>query len=83
MSYYITKYALTVGIIEVSETDFSLNGETCRIYGKLPKQSFASGYSKNEWAFSAAAAAERAEEMRIAKIASLKKSIAKMEKLKF
>ncbi len=79
MKVWITKYALTEGIeaidgeiaSDISENMFVQSGRTGRIYhGK-------------EWHSTEESAIKRAEEMRIAKIASLKKQIARLEELEF
>lgn len=75
MKAFITKYALTSGIKEIE-------GRISRVSPKM----FVSGYGSyhaNEWHIYRASAIARAEEMRVSKIASLKKQIAKLEKLKF
>ena len=74
---WVTKYALTHNILRV-------NGEVCHeinsnilLYGK-------SGLAKGkDWHRTAEAALYRADEMRAAKIESLRKSIARLEKLNF
>lgn len=74
---WVTKYALTEGITIV-------DGDVCHdissdmlSYGK-----YGVAHGK-DWHRTSDAALARAEEMRKAKIASLKKSIAKMETMKF
>jgi hypothetical protein len=83
MKVYITKYALTRGIIEAEVSrqranedgyvvvfwDGGLNGENV--------------FGPTEWRWEREAAVARAEEMRKAKIASHKKQIARLEKLRF
>lgn len=77
MTAYITRYALTSGI-EQAEGEcydngifgYSINGHTNYVHG-------------NGWHKTKDAALECAESMRLKKIASLKKSIAKLEKLTF
>lgn len=74
---YITKYALTEGIFEAEGEES--NGYF--YYGK-------GGYDRNQacpedWHRTREEAVARAEDMRKRKIASLKKSIAKMEALRF
>jgi len=78
---YVTKYALSEGII---------CSDVIRDYGRgmlaLRQQGLPSGssiYTQKDWAPTATAALARAEEIRVAKIASLKKQIAKLEKLTF
>ena len=82
MKVWITKYALTEGIFEVDAE--SKEGDTMISY-KL-EDGFSSQYAHGEgreWCATEAAAKERAEDMRKARIASLHKSIAKLEKLRF
>ena len=71
---WVTKYALTTGIVLVNGT---VHQGTMRNYGP---HSFAHG---NDWHRTPEAALERAEEMRKAKIASLRKSLNKMYGLQF
>lgn len=78
MKTYITKYALTEGIFEKEvrqsrdyPTMVSVEGRSLECY------------HGNDWHLTMEAALERAEEMRIKKIESLKKSLQKMESLKF
>lgn len=71
---YITKYALTDGIIEkegriVKDTYFDVE-----------KYGF---FSKGDYFFTKEEAIEKAEKMRLKKIESLKKQILKLEKLTF
>lgn len=77
MKAYITKYALTVGVKEVDARDvgdgmieYNEGGYTCYAHG-------------DDWHATPYAAKIKAEAMRAAKIASLKKQIAKLEKLAF
>lgn len=77
MKIWITKYALTNGIREaegtgVSDGMASVRGPHLTEY-----------YHGRDWHKTREAAVARAEEMRTAKIASLQKSIAKLEKLRF
>lgn len=75
---YITQYALTKGVIAV---DAELCSETMISYGNV---GYGSQYAHgNDWHLTPEAALARAEEMRKAKIVSLRKSIAKMEALTF
>lgn len=78
MMVFITKYALTVGIEE-------MDVDLCEKYPGMVKTTnsqFFHGEGK-EWHRTLAGAIDRADEIRVAKIASLKKSIVKMEKLDF
>ena len=71
---YITKYALTNGIIEK-------DGIIVKdIYFEVKKYGF---FSKGDYFFTKEEAVEKAEQMRLKKIASLKKQILKLEKLTF
>jgi hypothetical protein len=82
MKVYITKYSLTQGIEEIEATEC---GE--RYPGMIETRE--NGYTAyyhgegRQWHRSKEAAVEKAEKMRLAKIASLKKQIAKLEKLTF
>lgn len=78
MKVWITKYALSSGISE-QEAD-EQDGDYIWVgSGPALRQMF----TKGEWHLDEHSAKTRAEEMRVAKIASLRKSIAKLEKLKF
>jgi len=78
---WITKYALTDGIVLVeAETTHSADMITYRP-GSWGKQ-YAHGEGR-EWHRTPESALKRAEEMRTKKIASLRKSIAKLEAMKF
>lgn len=71
---YITKYALTDGIIEKE-------GEIVKdTYFNVRKYGF---FSKGDYFFTKEEAIEKAEQMRLKKIESLKKQILKLEKLTF
>lgn len=76
---FITKYALTDGIKEVEV-------EVCDEYPGMVKGSglFALYHGEGkEWHRTRESAVKKAEEMRVNRIASLKKQITKLEKLKF
>jgi hypothetical protein len=88
MTYWITKYALTMGIkpLENAEADsdgYLSNIKTRGHFGSREWEDQHHFYGKNDWHINKTAAIAKAEEMRIAKIASLKKQIAKLEKMKF
>lgn len=74
MKAYITKYALFDGISEIDADE-----KYRRIY--VPR--WAEHILDGDWHRTLEAAQTRAEEMRQAKIASLKKQIAKLEKMNF
>lgn len=79
MKCYVTRYALSSGRIKAVEA--TLHGKTMIEYredGGYPQ--FA---HRRDWHGSLEAAAIRAEQMRVAKIAALRKSIARLEKLTF
>ena len=82
MRVYITKYALTAGILEV-DGEVSSNSPTLMGF-KYPADnwwySIAHGEGK-EWHRSLEAAQARAKQMRDKKIASLRKQIAKLESI--
>lgn len=79
MKVWITKYALSDGIkeLEVEQSDFSPN----MVFGKVYNDCY-HGEGK-EWHRTYASATVRANEMRQKKIASLKKQIEKLEKMRF
>ena len=81
MKVWITKYALTEGIFEV-DAEFR-EGDTMISYKLDDRYSQYAHGEGREWCATEAAAKERAEDMRKARIASLRKSIAKLEKLRF
>jgi len=76
---WLSKYALSIGVIPVNATDL---GD-----GIIRYRSEANGLEqyahKRDWHDNRYAALQKAEEMRVKKIASLKKQIAKLETLKF
>jgi hypothetical protein len=79
MKVWITKYALTSGIFEVdAETCTSPSLIAVRKPGELTAY-----FHNNDWHKSKEDAIARAEEMRAKKIASLRKSIAKLEAMSF
>jgi hypothetical protein len=83
MKVWITKYALTDGIQCVDGVTFDRSPkllEYNRAAGRLSQ--YAHGEGK-EWHRTYESAQARAEAMRVAKIASYRKSIAKLEKLSF
>jgi hypothetical protein len=87
---YVTKYALTKGIIE-GDVDQTKTSESCRLMGNdawvvalVETRAGSDWFMRGRSCFDDySAAVARAEEMRTAKIASLKKQIAKLEKLRF
>ncbi len=76
MKAYITKYCLTDGIQE-------MDGEVSKEWPKYFVTTNPKLFLPNCWHTTREAAVAQAEQMRIKKIASLKKQIARLEKLKF
>ncbi len=76
---YITKYALSTGIEEI-ETELYKSHIDNRYYAQVYYNRY---YIGSEAFTIESQAIEKAEEMRIKKIASLKKQIEKLEKLNF
>ncbi len=80
MKVYITKYALTSGILVRELIEQKEN------YVRVQEDNGLNGwnmYHGRDWHLDEQSAKDRAEEMRVAKIASLRKSIAKLEKVTF
>lgn len=81
MKIWITKYALSEGIIEKE-------GEECpgfprMIQIRIPGKASSEFFHKPDWHTSKEEAISRAEEMRQKKIASLQKQIKKLERMTF
>jgi len=78
---YITKYALSGGIIEmeaeIHECDWGKKGIS--VWGKF--KNYTTGFYNNDFWLTPEEAIADAENRRVKKIASLKKQIAKLEKL--
>ena len=87
MKVWITKYALTQGIEEidlnqVKEFEMTDAGYLC--FRRNGKYSYTTEiYSQKEWHRTKESAMQKAEEMRQKKIASLKKQIDKLERIRF
>lgn len=79
MKAFVTKHALTKGIIEVEAT-VNPNVSDDMI---MTKEQYPAYYHKGEWFETKYDAIEKAESMRIKKIESLKKQIKKLEKMNF
>lgn len=75
MKAYVTKFALTKGIIELDDPEFY---ENYIVIGRIDPL-----IKPDDWFKNRQEAVERAEEMRVNKIASLKRQIAKLESMKF
>lgn len=78
MKAFITRYALTKGIIEVEAREGSDGW-----FGPKGQEEWCWRFPLAAWHRTRKAAISRAEEMRVKKIASLKKQITKLENLKF
>jgi hypothetical protein len=78
--HWITKYALTDGIFELRGAEVTDSGYLSKTERDPWRHHF---YSKKEYHISHEKAVARAEEMRVAKIASLKNQIVKFEKMTF
>lgn len=78
---WVTKYALTTGIQKVQATVCSDISETMISYREDARYEL-TAHGK-DWHRTEEEAVARAEEMRVKKIASLKKSIAQLERLSF
>lgn len=78
---WVTKYALTSGIQKMDlEVCHSVSSNMAKSSGRHLSHFHGEG---RHWHRTLESAVKRAEEMRWAKIASLKKSIARLEKMKF
>jgi hypothetical protein len=81
MRAWITKYALTTGIYEI---EGEICGDNAKMLADRSSQNcYRQYFHKPHWHETEDAAKIQAEDMRKKKIASLKKSIAKFEKLTF
>lgn len=74
---YVTKWALTTGILRSTTTE-PTNDRNC-----IAVSGLWSGVSKPHWHTSRTDAIARAEDMRVKKIVSLEESLAKMKALTF
>jgi len=82
MKVYITKYALTEGIIELQDVESPKEFPTMIVDRRKEAGGWHS-YHKPHWHENEREAIARAEEMRVAKIRSLRKQLSKLEKMKF
>jgi len=78
MKVFVTKYALSSGIEEKEVEADARFPEMVSVPDQWDEI-----YHKPDWHLTKEAAAAHAEELRVKKIASLQKSIGKLEKLKF
>ena len=77
---YITKYALTSGII-VCQMDVKDDGKSC--YGKPPEWFMSVGFYGKDFYLTKEEADKDCEERRLKKIQSLEKQLTKFEKMTF
>lgn len=81
MKVFVTKYVLTEGIQEVDVID---RGDGVVSKGEPGRMSTIYYHGEGrQWHRTAEGAKKKAEEMRLRKIASVKKSLEKLEKLRF
>lgn len=78
MKVYVTKYALTKGIIEVDDAKFLYNNHVVIRESRCEPL-----ISPVDWFKTKQEAINRASKMRINKIASLRKRIEELEEMKF
>jgi len=86
MKAYITKHALTVGILDVEAEPFQSSPGTPIMVTWSYRGGWCKGAAHGEgkqWHRTKEEAVARAEQMRLAKIVSLKKSTKKLESLNF
>lgn len=81
MKIYVTKYALTEGI-EVYDRKEPSNARD-ELIAVVNSKGMVSYFHGKDWHLTQSEAQDRAEKMRVAKIASLRKSIDKLEKMTF
>jgi hypothetical protein len=79
MKAWITRYALTTGILEVTCEN---PGDSNTIRFRRPGYTEQAAYGK-DWHRTREAAVRHAEAMRVKKVASLQRSIEKLSKLEF
>lgn len=78
MKVYITKYALSTGIIETDDAEICSN-----ISGDMIRSKKHGYFYRNDWHKNKEDAVLRAEVMRIKKIESLERQLEKLKGLKF
>jgi hypothetical protein len=81
MKVYVTKYALTQGILE-KEVELPLSNSDTMVVERVPGQ-LSQFFHKPFWYVTREEAVTHAEQLRVRKIASLLKSIEKVQKLAF
>lgn len=83
MKVWITKYALTLGIIEADGFNSYIFLGAITVKPKYPLPFDATTFKEGDWFADKESAIARAEEMRREKIESLKKQIKRLEVMKF
>ena len=83
MKVWITKYALTQGIIEADTEKISNDGYCHAYWADKSGHKYDSFLNQRYYEKDKESAIAKAEEMRKKKIASLKKQIEKLERMKF
>ncbi len=84
MKFYVTRYALTVGIKEVeAEEDPALTDYPNMLSVKSKNGYYGENYHGKDWHRTREEALKNAETKRLKKIDSLKKSLKKLETMKF
>lgn len=85
MKVWITKYALTKGIIETDVYEECLGTDPSGNMISVKSNGYVSYFhgKGNDWHTTKESAIQKAEEMRKKKISSLKKQIEKLEKMRF
>lgn len=83
MKFYITKYAVAKGIIELDSSEMStIRTENGRLT-YYDKEQWPVSYAAGEWYTERSFAVSDAERRRDRKIESLKKQLEKLEKMRF
>ena len=87
-TFWITKYALTLGIkkLDGEKVEVTKDGYLSSRHGSMSAKNWEDKYhfyGQKDWHYSEPSACVGAEDMRKAKIASLKKQIAKLDKMNF
>lgn len=80
---YVTKYALSTGIIVISDVEWCTDISEQMVSYKLRDNNITQILHSPDWHRTPETALARAEEMRQAKIKSIKKQLTKLEKLEF
>lgn len=83
MKFYITKYALTKGIIEAHGEITTTSPEMCIVTIQSGHRAYEDYFNVPDWHLMQEDAICRAEIMRDSKLKSLKKQIERLEDLKF